>query len=144
MNYAKSVNDANFHQELQLLTNYVVDTNGCHLWQGSTWFSGYGRLPHKSHSTYPARAHVASFMLHNNVDKPIMYVCHSCDVKTCINPKHLWLGTNKDNQLDASRKGLLQKAWTADMRKAVSRRCSGQGNPMSRTNIEKRKHNEAK
>lgn len=35
-----------------------------------------------------------------------LYVCHRCDVKACCNPKHLFLGTNSDNQNDLWMKGL--------------------------------------
>jgi len=35
-----------------------------------------------------------------------MFVCHTCDVKRCINPDHLWLGTNRDNIKDAISKGV--------------------------------------
>lgn len=34
-----------------------------------------------------------------------MIVCHSCDVPHCCNPKHLWLGTIKDNVHDMLQKG---------------------------------------
>jgi hypothetical protein len=34
-----------------------------------------------------------------------MCVCHTCDVPACINPAHLWAGTNADNVLDKERKG---------------------------------------
>jgi hypothetical protein len=32
------------------------------------------------------------------------YVCHTCDVRHCCNPEHLWLGSNSDNQRDSSKK----------------------------------------
>lgn len=34
-----------------------------------------------------------------------MMVCHTCDNRLCCRPSHLWLGTNRDNQLDAVSKG---------------------------------------
>lgn len=34
-----------------------------------------------------------------------LFVCHSCDTPLCFNPKHLWLGTQKDNLNDALKKG---------------------------------------
>jgi len=42
------------------------------------------------------------------LDKKIC-VCHKCDNTICCNPSHLFLGTNKDNSVDASRKGRLQR-----------------------------------
>lgn len=37
-----------------------------------------------------------------------LYVCHHCDVPECINPQHLFLGTPRDNTLDAKAKGRLK------------------------------------
>lgn len=44
-------------------------------------------------------------LMFNNVDPGDLFVCHHCDVHLCVNPKHLFIGTAKDNMQDAVRKG---------------------------------------
>jgi hypothetical protein len=36
---------------------------------------------------------------------PGLFVLHTCDVRRCINPEHLWLGTISDNKQDELKKG---------------------------------------
>jgi len=49
-----------------------------------------------------------SWEVHNGAPPPAeMFVCHSCDNPNCVNPNHLWLGSNKDNLRDAASKGRI-------------------------------------
>lgn len=76
--------------------------SGCWLWIGATNHFGYGLLTIMGESY---RAHRLSWEVHNSPIPKGMFVCHKCDTPACINPDHLFLGTSKDNMLDASRKG---------------------------------------
>lgn len=91
--------------EEQLRTQYIVDENGCWIWQGQLT-DGYGII-HRWHkrSGYKHYAHTSSYQYHKGPIPDGLMVCHSCDVNNCINPDHLWLGTNQDNQLDSVAKG---------------------------------------
>jgi hypothetical protein len=42
-------------------------------------------------------------------DKNTIIVCHSCDKPLCVNPRHLFIGTNKDNYNDSFKKGRTYK-----------------------------------
>lgn len=84
----------------------VVIGDGCWLWQGGTDNRGYGVFAYKA--TNPCRftkAHRFSFALHGGPFDEGFHVCHHCDVPGCVNPAHLFLGTQADNIRDMHAKG---------------------------------------
>jgi hypothetical protein len=80
---------------------------GCWLFKGCTiGTSGYGQIGDGAGKLL--LAHRASYALFCGPIPSGMMVLHKCDVRTCINPTHLFLGTGKDNMRDAKAKNRHQ------------------------------------
>ena len=75
---------------------------GCWLWSLHLDRYGYGQTAHKSKRI---TAHRLSYIAFKGPIPNGLSVCHKCDTPACINPDHLWLGTNKQNAEDSVKKG---------------------------------------
>jgi hypothetical protein len=79
--------------------------NECWNWLGQT-IKGYGRISAGQRGDNSLGAHRVSWEIHNNQKIPNgMFVMHSCDNPSCVNPTHLSIGTPKDNSDDMIAKG---------------------------------------
>ncbi len=88
----------------------IPGPNGCVLWTGPISNSGYGLLAtneprHKGPGLRTVLAHRWVYQQQHGPIPEGMCVCHRCDVKTCVNPDHLFLGTQRENLQDMVQKG---------------------------------------
>lgn len=91
----------------QKFNECVVKSDSCWLWSGSLYSNGYGRF---GVSTRGLLAHRVAVAL-ADIDVPEgSLVCHRCDVRHCVRPDHLFVGTHKDNMQDMHRKGRANPA----------------------------------
>jgi hypothetical protein len=90
---------------------------GCHIWHGSITASGYGRLRYDGRNWL---AHRLAWVAKHGPISDSMILCHRCNVKRCVNPDHLVLGTRADNNADTK---------AARLRLADAREVTAKANP---------------
>lgn len=81
--------------------NLQFKTDGCILWVGGINGDGYGYFYYKK---FLWRVHRLIWTLIKGKIPKNKLVCHTCDIRNCINIKHLFLGTFTDNNRDRANK----------------------------------------
>lgn len=84
-----------------------VGPTGCWIWRGAKKPTGYGFLgvTKENGRKSTVGAHVVSYQHHIGPVPDGMFVLHRCDNPPCVNPRHLWIGTQRDNMRDMVQKG---------------------------------------
>lgn len=78
--------------------NVAFGFGDCWFWVGGRDTGGYGVMRNK-------KAHRMSWVIFNGPIPPEKYVLHKCDIRCCVNPDHLFLGTQLENVRDMIAKG---------------------------------------
>jgi len=91
---------------MDIATRLVADTkklaDGCWVWTGYIRPDGYGEVCFKRHRYL---VHRAAYELAYGPIPEGLSICHTCDVRPCLNPVHLFAGTAADNAHDMIAKG---------------------------------------
>lgn len=95
----------------------------CWIWRGSTYPNGYGQFAMRTErgSGNRMQAHRVAWQLTHGIElTPNDHLCHSCDVRRCVNPAHLAAADHLVNMRDMIAKG---RAW---WQRPATRRINGQ------------------
>lgn len=100
-----------------LLNHTTINNNGCMVWNGAKGDNGYAHAVISGKYVIVSRYILETASGNTFKNK---YACHACDNPSCINPSHLFWGTNKENIVDAQKKGRFPIAKHGTRAKYVS------------------------
>jgi hypothetical protein len=95
------------HHDVELSSRFwekVNKTDTCWLWTRSTNRKGYGKFSLPKSNGW-ILSHIASYVSHTGCVPEGMFVLHTCDIKACVNPEHLYAGTFLQNMRDRAERG---------------------------------------
>jgi len=107
-----------YHKPIPELTEETIKRFWSHVdirgpddcWEYDTLFAnGYGRFYLTTNNAF--KANRISYAIANG-DPGNLLVCHTCDTPRCVNPSHLWVGTDQDNCDDKTDKGRQSRGTT--------------------------------
>ena len=106
-----------------ILNNITINSDGCWIWQKSKTKAGYGITAHHQQRVYVHRLSYKIFK--GEITKP--NVCHTCDNPSCVNPDHLFLGSQLENMHDCFKKNRIDATGLSNEEVTEIRRLKNEG-----------------